>query len=218
MTLKPTLLPSNATPLERAFEQMAARVAEVPTPIRELWNPQTCPLELLPWLAWALSTDRWDPNWNEDQKRTAVAQAIEVQRTKGTPAAIDKILAAYDPFLTLLEWFEMEPRGDPYTFAVTLPLVTPDGATGGPRATAAFADAIIHDVIRAKPARAHFEFRQTAEGAGTVRALSVGRGAGFMRIDCAADETNDPVWSTYLTTETGEPLQLEDGSEFLEAA
>lgn len=220
MLNRPSILPANATPLERALEQVVGRVADVPVSIGALWNPETCPVDLLPWLAWALSADRWNPEWSEDQKRAAVASAIVVQRTKGTPASVKTILASFDSLLTLTEWFEAVPVGDPYTFSVNLPLVTPDGATGGPRTTAAFADAIIHDVILAKPARAHFRLLQTLEAACSLGPIAAAQTAGFVRPDCAANQTDatDATWNTYLTTESGEPLQLEDGSAFLEAS
>ena len=48
-----SLLPRNATGAERAIEGATARVGAVPTPFRDLWNPDTCPAALLPWLAWA---------------------------------------------------------------------------------------------------------------------------------------------------------------------
>ena len=51
------LLPANATPLERALAETTARLSDVAVPIRDLWSPENCPTELLPWLAWALSVD-----------------------------------------------------------------------------------------------------------------------------------------------------------------
>ena len=53
----PSLLPHNASPQERAIEAATARLADVPVPLRDLWNPETCPAELLPWLAWAFGVD-----------------------------------------------------------------------------------------------------------------------------------------------------------------
>jgi len=211
MTTRPSLLPPNSTALERALEQSTARLGDVPAPIKELWNPATCPLELLPWLAWALSADRWETHWSEDQKREAVARAIELQRKKGTPASIEAVLASFDELLTLTEWFEIEPRGEPHTFTVTLPLVLESGETGGFRTSAEFAEAIIRDVIRTKPVRSHFRLLQSIETALAVHVVVAAQTAGFVRLDCFADETAEPVWDTYLTTELGEPIELEGG-------
>ncbi|WP_247319438.1 phage tail protein I, partial [Ralstonia pseudosolanacearum] len=41
-----TLLPPNATPLERRAAQAGGRIERVPVPLRDLWNPATCPAEL----------------------------------------------------------------------------------------------------------------------------------------------------------------------------
>ncbi|MGZ7142707.1 phage tail protein I, partial [Streptococcus pyogenes] len=47
------LLPGNATELERNATQALAQIERVPIPLRDLWNPDTCHAELLPYLAWA---------------------------------------------------------------------------------------------------------------------------------------------------------------------
>lgn len=54
----PSLLPRNASDLERQAAQALAQIQRVPIPLRQLWNPNTCPAELLPYLAWSLSVDR----------------------------------------------------------------------------------------------------------------------------------------------------------------
>ncbi|MEN1451482.1 phage tail protein I, partial [Pseudomonas aeruginosa] len=54
------LLPRNATELEQLAAQALADIQRVPIPLRTLWNPSTCPVPLLPYLAWAFSVDRWD--------------------------------------------------------------------------------------------------------------------------------------------------------------
>lgn len=220
MTDKPSLLPHNATPLERSLEQATARIGNVALPILELWNPQTCPADLLPWLAWALSTDRWEVDWTEAQKRAAVAGAIEEQRTKGTPASIDAVLASYDELLKLTEWFEMSPPGDPHTFAIELPLIDANGDLGGERSSAAFAESIIRDVMRTKPARSHFQLLQTIGGESTIEVIGAGRGAFFRRGDFAADETAaanaDSVWGGTVLTDDGEPIMDATGSFYLE--
>ena len=75
-----SLLPPNATAAEVAIEAAAARVGAVPVPIRDSWNPATCPAALLPWLGWAFSVDDWDPQWSEERQRAVVAAAVEVHR------------------------------------------------------------------------------------------------------------------------------------------
>jgi len=86
------LLPPNASELERALEQVTARLGEVSVPLRSLWNPQTCPAEILPWLAWSLSVDEWDSSWPEATKREVIARAAELHRRKGTVWAVREAL------------------------------------------------------------------------------------------------------------------------------
>lgn len=59
-----SLLPPNATELERALELLIdARIGDISTPLRDLWSAENCPEALLPWLAWALSVDQWSADW-----------------------------------------------------------------------------------------------------------------------------------------------------------
>jgi phage tail P2-like protein len=69
-----------------------ARVGAVPTPLRYLWNPQTCPAHILPWLGWALSVDNWNADWTEQQKRDTIAASVAVHRVKGTVGALNRAL------------------------------------------------------------------------------------------------------------------------------
>ena len=86
------LLPPNATLLERAVDAASARLDELGVPVSDLWNPARCPLALLPWLAWSLAVESWDPDWPAELKRRACAEAFAVHREKGTVAAINRIL------------------------------------------------------------------------------------------------------------------------------
>ncbi|MFN3944601.1 MAG: phage tail protein I [Allosphingosinicella sp.] len=206
-----SLLPPNARPLERALEAAGARIGAVPIAPEQLWDPMACPIELLPWLAWALSIDRWETSWSEPRKRQAVAVAIELQRHKGTPASIEAVLASFDELLRIVEWFETTPRGAPHTFEVILPI----GGEGGERTTSAFAEAIVRDVIRYKPARSHFRLVQSLRGARGIGAIGAARALGFVRAEATAAHDPDAAWDRYLQTETGEPLRASQGG-FLE--
>lgn len=124
------LLPSNATKQERAISLATARVASVPVPIRTLWDPQTCPVGVLGWLAWSLSLDDWNTEWTEQQKRDAIAASIEIHRRKGTIGAVRRALQAVGYEVQILEQSD-----GPYTFAVYL------DATNGSPSEAQFAEA-----------------------------------------------------------------------------
>lgn len=89
-----SLLPPNTTPTEAAFEAATARLAEIAVPVGDLWNPATCPSEMLPWLAWALSIDDWDAGWADDVKRAVLTASVNIHRHKGTVAAIRTAISA----------------------------------------------------------------------------------------------------------------------------
>ncbi len=114
------LLPHNATAQERALSDSTARLDEVPAPIRDIWNADTCPPNLLAWLAWAFSVDEWDGRWTDAQKREFVKRSVEIHRRKGTIGALKDALAALEVDVQVQEWFAQEPAGAPFTFRVLL--------------------------------------------------------------------------------------------------
>lgn len=114
------LLPPNATAQERALSEAAARIADVPVVVREMWNPDTCPANLLGWLAWAFTIDEWDTGWTEAQKREAIKRSIRVHKYKGTIGAVQEALGALFVNARVQEWFNQLPAGDPYTFRILL--------------------------------------------------------------------------------------------------
>lgn len=114
------LLPPSSTPLERALADTVAKVSTLPTPARDLWKPDTCPVELLPWLAWAFSLDDWDVTWTEAQQRAAVKASYSVHRYKGTIGSVKDALQALGLGVQVQEWFNQIPAGDPYTYKLLL--------------------------------------------------------------------------------------------------
>ena len=211
-----TLMPPNATRLERALDLTeGARIDALPLLVGDVWNPQTCPTALLPWLAWGVSIDLWDSSWSEQTKRDAIAGAIDEQRRKGTPAAMRQALDRIDPLIGLTEWFEDPDNLEPFTFRLDLP----DRNTSLIDYDAPTIARLLRDVDAVKPLRAHViaSYRIYAQAQlGIVSAVIFGA---IGRVDAAADlvSAQDPAWSTYLQTENGEPLQDQSGA-FLEAA
>lgn len=111
------LLPPNATALERRLAQINAEAQDgVAIPLRDLWNPQTCPEAALPFLAWAFSVDRWDSAWPIATKRAVVAASYEVHRRKGTIAAIRRAVEPLGYLIRVVEWHQMIPEGPRGTF------------------------------------------------------------------------------------------------------
>ena len=114
------LLPYNATPAEVALEETTASISDVPVPLRDTWNPDTCPADLLPWLAWTFSVDEWSPLWSEQQRRDAIKNSVTVHRYKGTIGAVKEAVASLGVACEVQEWFNQEPPGEPYTFRLIL--------------------------------------------------------------------------------------------------
>jgi len=79
-----SILPPNASDFERNMEQTTARIGAVPVPLRDLWNPQTIPESLLPWLAWSVDVPFWDKNDSLKNKRAIVAASFDLHRRRGT--------------------------------------------------------------------------------------------------------------------------------------
>ena len=115
-----SLLPPNASSLERALEAVAgARIEAVEVErLRALWTPADCPAPLLPWLAWALSVDEWDADWSEATQRAVIAASVEVHRRKGTLGAVRRALAATGYRTQISEWWQQLPVGVPHTFRI----------------------------------------------------------------------------------------------------
>lgn len=99
------LLAPNASALERAVGKSGAVISNLPAPARHVRNPATCPANLLPFLAWELSVDEWNPGWGEDVRRAVIAASINIHRHKGTLGAVRRALAAIfgDTGFTLIE-------------------------------------------------------------------------------------------------------------------
>ena len=112
------LLPGNATPLERQAAQALAQIQRVPIPLRQLCNPDTCPVDLLPYLAWAFSVDRWDSKWTEAAKRAAIRSSHYIHSRKGTIGALRRVVEPLGYLIEVLEWWQTTPNGVPGTFAI----------------------------------------------------------------------------------------------------
>ena len=173
-----SLLPPNATPLERAIEQTTARIAGVETPVARLWDPATCPADVLPWLAWGLSVDSWDPAWSDATKRAAIAESIDLHRRKGTRKSVEAILARYDIVATIIEWWETTPRGAPHTFQIRVML---GEATGG-RTARGLVDLIAREVNRTKPLREHYTIIQILRAQAPIALIGAARLTGARRV------------------------------------
>jgi len=111
-----SLLPLNRTPLEAAIE--AAGTEDLPTMLRRLYNPDTCPAGLLYLLALAWSVDRWDDRWSEAVKRSVIRSSFYIHAHKGTIGALRRVVEPFGYLIEVTEWWETVPEGVPGTFAL----------------------------------------------------------------------------------------------------
>lgn len=98
-------------------ERFAAIDTQTP---RRACNPDVSPESQLAHLAWSRGLDYWSDDWTEAQQRAFVRQVAANRRRRGTRAAIDTAVAAYDTELTLEEWWEQTPEGNPGTGIATV--------------------------------------------------------------------------------------------------
>lgn len=70
----------------------ATRLSALPVSLNQLWDPDTCPVALLPYLAWALSVDRWDRDWTEETKRQVIRDAGQSTAIKEPISAIRRVV------------------------------------------------------------------------------------------------------------------------------
>ncbi|MEV8753073.1 phage tail protein I [Klebsiella variicola] len=109
-----TLLPPSSTAWMRSTEAATARLSGITVAIRTLWTPTACPVDLLPYLAWALSVDRWDKDWPAERKIAVIQRSYWLHRRKGTRAAVRRVIEDMGFSATFAEWFDV--GDDPGTF------------------------------------------------------------------------------------------------------
>lgn len=118
-----SILPPNSVSAERALEAVLSHVGDLPGDIRIIKNPDTCPVSLLPWLAWEYAVTYWNPDWSEAQKRAVIKAAAWQNKHRGTRGAVNRALLTVGFESKLLEWFESSPVDDPYTFKIKIYLI-----------------------------------------------------------------------------------------------
>lgn len=98
----------------RSAEVATARLSAITVALQTLWTPTACPVDLLPYLAWALSVDRWDKSWPAAKKVAAIQQSYWLHRRKGTRAAVRRVIEDMGFSATFAEWFNV--GDEPGTF------------------------------------------------------------------------------------------------------
>ena len=103
--------------LVKALDALSETVLDIPVDLHRLWDPFSCPVTFLSWLADSLSVDTWDENWPESVKRRVIAESVPSHIKKGTVGAIRASLNALDVDVQLQEWWQT--GGVPHTAKLT---------------------------------------------------------------------------------------------------
>ncbi|HGG5279756.1 TPA: phage tail protein I [Salmonella enterica subsp. enterica serovar Senftenberg] len=112
------LLPPSTTTTENNIAQTTEILGEMPVPLRKLIDSERCPESLLPWLAWAMSVDRWDSDWPEETKRQVIADSCRIHKLKGTIAALRQTVEPFGCLIRVIEWWQE--NGTPGTFRLEI--------------------------------------------------------------------------------------------------
>ncbi|WP_417761717.1 phage tail protein I [Shewanella sp.] len=170
-----SLLPPNTTPLERRLERVLTRATDLPTPLRDLWNPDSCPTKLLPWLAWSLGVTTWKSYWPESVRRSILRTAIDTKRRQGTALSVRTVVESFGAAVAL-----REPRnGAPHHFEITINAPDMDGDS----ITAQFQQDIVDEVTRVKPARSYMTVNASLKAAAGITIATAGRAGIYRRLE-----------------------------------
>lgn len=116
-----SILPGNATALERSLAAPADRALEIDADIvRRVTIVDDCPADQLPALAWEYSVDEWSPDWSDERKRAVIRASLGVHRKKGTAFALRAGIDAIGQDVQIEEWFEY--GAQPYRFRLVIDL------------------------------------------------------------------------------------------------
>lgn len=186
-----SILPANLADLERDLDAALARIGEVEIPISLLWDPWNCPLDVLPYLAWAVSVDMWRSDWPEVVKRRVVAGSFHLHRIKGTRPAVEHALAALGVEAEVTEWFEEQPPAERGTFSLLAwanENITPGQAS---ILNSVLYDQLLAAVNNAKNTRSHFTFKVGAKfGPSPLRMGGAFAGGSLARREASPRQTS----------------------------
>jgi phage tail P2-like protein len=118
-TPRPSLLPANSSPLEKALDLgFGTLLDRIAPPFPELMEPSSTPFAFLPYLALDRGVGEWDADASESEKRLTVALSWQIQRLAGTDKALSHAVESmgFTPYIS--PWYQQRPRGNPYTFDV----------------------------------------------------------------------------------------------------
>lgn len=167
-------MPKYATDWERRCAALGPDhdiIDEAILKLRSMRDPWKCPQEWLFLLAWDLSVDVWEADWNEITKRRVCAASWIVHRYKGTRYAIEEALRALGMTASMKRWFDFDPPKEPGTFEAVV-YVNEQIYTAYEAFLSERHQRLAYEAIfRSKPLTRHFTF---SLGVGFKNPLSIG--------------------------------------------
>lgn len=166
------LLEGPAFRREIAIQDADAAIQDLDTDVvRRVGGPDIAlvPTAFLPHRAWGRSVDIYDPAWPEETRRAKIVAAPAEHEIKGTPAGIDLALATLGIDAVTTEWWQVEPKRQPYTFRVRANFR--NRLYGGPELDARMIRIAFVTILRAKPLSRAFDLETAAA---TSAALGIG--------------------------------------------
>lgn len=115
-----SLLPKNATKLEKNVEQLGQRISDLYVPFVDLHRVEHCPVPFLAWLAWDHRVEYWKTDWSEAEKRQAISESKTFNAQRGTRSSIESLLSKFVANFELKAWHEFSPPQPPFTFVVII--------------------------------------------------------------------------------------------------
>lgn len=112
------LLPPASSATEHNLAECNSAITHLPIALRHLCDPASCPTDLLPYLAWAMSVDRWDPHWPDRTRRSVINIAFSIHQHKGTTQALRDVIEPFGYLRSIVEWWQT--GGTPGTFSLEI--------------------------------------------------------------------------------------------------
>mgnify|MGYP003110145643 CR=1 FL=1 len=114
-----SLLPANASALERAFERAFQELLyDIDAPFPQLLDPQRTPAVFLPYLASDRGVSEWVSGASDAEKRRTIAAAWPTKRLAGTRKALQRAVESLGMGVEVVAWHRENPVGEPYSLRV----------------------------------------------------------------------------------------------------
>ncbi len=119
----------------------------------------------------------WNSLWKKDKKLAVIKATIETKRRRGTLLAVKEAVGSIVSPFEIVEWWQQEPKGQPFTFSVTIPL---DDI--GKDLTAEEQEELFDLIYEAKSIRSHGSVTLTRNYKETLRIGAVCSACSYVRL------------------------------------